>query len=483
MTHPTTTPLSRRDWLLRSSASLASALGVGAASNLVLGTKNAHAADYKALVCVFLYGGNDGMNTVVPTDTARYGQYAQVRSSLALPVNSLSRLAGTNYGLHPALAALAPIWSSGQLAPVFNVGPMGRPMTKTEFRAAMNTPGLIPDNLFSHSDQQVLWESATTTSVTRTGWGGRASSAMGTANPVISLGGNPRFGQADQQGALVLPNTPGEVFGAQRLMPSELNWAPMIERKATFDLMYSQSNSLALADAYAAVQRNAFTLSERLSGLIQITPRGASANAVIDAAFAPLIAGDNSITTDLGRQLYQVAKLIHANTTVQGSRQMFFTEMKDFDTHANQSITGSPTEGAHARRLKELGDALACFHNAMKNLGLGGAVTTFTQSDFGRTFLPNTSQGTDHGWGNHHLVMGGAVKGGTTYGSYPDLTLGGPSDIGVEAWEKQGRWLPTTSVDQYAATLLAWFGATESQQLQVLPNLVNYGSALRLGFM
>jgi len=136
-----------------------------------------------------------------------------------------------------------------------------------------------------------------------------------------------------------------------------------------------------------------------------------------------------------------------------------------------------------AALLRQVGDSLACFHNAMKALGLADAVTAFTQSDFGRTFTPNNSSGTDHAWGNHHLVIGGAVRGGTTYGSYPTLTLGGPDDVGVDSWELQGRWIPTLSVDQYAATLLAWFGATPAQLDAVLPNLKNFGSARSIGFL
>ncbi len=472
----------RRRWFLRSSTGLASALGVGTLGNLLVGARSAQAADYKALVCVFLYGGNDGMNTIVPLDTVRYQQYAEVRKNLALGPNSLKPLSGINYGLHPALSALVPTWNEGHLAPVFNVGPLNRLMSKTEFRAASSASGVIPDNLYSHSDQQTQWEAATSTSLSRTGWGGRASAALATTNPVISVSGNTRFGQSSAQPPLVLPTTPGEMFGAQRLQPQDLSWSHLAERKAILDLMYGQPNNLTLADAYASTQRNALLLSSRLGGLIQVTPNSQGANAVIDAAFAPLIAANNTLKTHLGRQLYQVAKLIHGNATVGGNRQIFFTEMNGFDTHVQQSIIGSPSEGLHARLLQELGDALACFNTAMKNLGLGGAVTSFTQSDFGRTFLPNNNQGTDHGWGNHHLVMGGAVRGAATYGVYPDLTLGGQNDVGVEAWESQGRWLPSTSVDQYAATLLSWFGATDDQLTQILPNWSNYPTH-KLGFL
>ncbi len=475
--------LDRRQWLKRSSTGLASALGVGTLGNLILGAGDAHAADYKALVCIFVYGGDDGTNTIVPNDSERYKQYAQVRAGLALPAGGLKALPGVNYGLHPSLAALVPAWNEGQLAPVFNVGPLNRPMTKAEYRAAALTGGAVPDNLFSHSDQQILWETGSTTIDARTGWGGRASAVLGTTNPVISVGNSsPRFGQSDTQSALVLPGTPGEIFGVYGLQPADLTWQPRVARKAALNALYSQPNNLALADAYAVTQRNAFAISERLAALIKIGPRGEGANAVIDAAFAPLISGQNKIATDLGNQLYQVAKLIHGSATVGGNRQIFFTEVRGFDTHAHQALTGNPLEGDHARKLKELGDALACFNNAMKNLGLGGAVTAFTQSDFGRTFAPNLSNGTDHAWGNHHLVVGGAVKGGATHGTYPELTLGGPNDIGVEPGEKQGRWLPTSSVDQYAATLLNWFGASASQLQQVFPNLGNFANP-KFGFL
>ena len=201
------------------------------------------------------------------------------------------------------------------------------------------------------------------------------------------------------------------------------------------------------------------------------------------AARADMYLGpDGNVVPGLARQLYQAAKLIHGNATVLGNRQIFFAQLGGFDTHANQ-IGASATVGNHARLLQQVGDALACFHNAMKGLALADAVTAFTQSDFGRTFTPNNSSGTDHAWGNTHLVVGGAVKGGLTYGTYPTLALGGPDDVGVDSWELQGRWIPTSSVDQYAATLLAWFGASDAQLDAVLPNLRNFGSARTLGFV
>ncbi len=476
-----TIDLQRRRWLKTSGTALAGALGAASIGQLLLGAKPAYAADYKALVCVFLYGGNDGLNTIVPTDATRHSQYSGVRAGLALPRASLLNLAGSDYGLHPSLASLGPVWTEGKLAPVFNVGPLFAPLTKAQFRAAPDNSEIIPDSLFSHSDQQVLWETGSTDAMMRTGWGGRASQALATINPVISVGGNGRFGLETLRPPLVLP-LPGSTFGAYGTLPADLSWTPMQLRKAALDSLYAQPQEIALATAQSQMQRDAFGLSQRLSGLVKTQPGDTDASAQINAAFAPIIA-NGRVTTRLGNQLYQVAKLVAGNATVLGNRQMFFTQLGGFDTHGGQLVTGSPTEGDHARLLKELGDALGAFHNAMKNLGLADAVTTFTQSDFGRTFKPNNSTGTDHAWGNQHLVLGGAVRGGATYGSYPELVLGGPNDVGVEAWELQGRWLPTTSVDQYAATLLGWFGASDAQLDGVLPNLRNFGSARRLAFL
>ncbi len=478
--HPVAAAVQRRDFLRRAGA-LGGSLGVAGLAGLaaLAPLRTARAADYKALVCVFLYGGNDGTNTIVPTDAARHGQYSGVRGAMALPRGSLLSLAGTDFGLHPSLSALAPLWAEGKLAPLFNVGPLYAPLTKAAYRSAGAGSVMVPENLFSHSDQQLLWESGTTDAQARTGWGGRAAQRLATTNPVISLGGNGRFGLSSSAVPLVLPE-PGETFGAHMLDATQA-WVPMRARKEAIDVLYAQSADVTLASAFQAQQRDAFAISERLGALVKRAPGEAGTSAAIDAAFAPITSGGR-ITTPLGRQLYQTAKLIDGRATVQGERQIFFTQQGGFDTHGDQ-IAASALEGGHARLLKSLGDAMACFHNAMKAIGLADSVTLFTQSDFGRTFKPNNSNGTDHAWGNHHLVLGGAVRGGKTYGAYPALALGGPDDVGEQAWEQQGRWIPTTSVDQYAATLLAWFGADASALDAVLPNLRNFGSARNLGFV
>jgi uncharacterized protein (DUF1501 family) len=175
--------------------------------------------------------------------------------------------------------------------------------------------------------------------------------------------------------------------------------------------------------------------------------------------------------------------MIAGREQVQGDRHIYFASLGGFDTHADQLASEDRSQGLHADLLRELSDAMAAFHNAMQKLGLGQQVTAFTQSDFGRTFAPNNSLGSDHAWGNIQLVSGGAVLGGTTYGTYPTTVLGGPDDVGVEPWELQGRWIPTASVDQYAATLLDWFGASRAQVDTILPGLAAFGAKRSLGFM
>lgn len=473
----------RRLWLRRTGGLLAASLGVGTLGSLTLGSRSAYAADYKALVCIYLYGGNDGLNSIVPTDTTRYAQYAAVRGSyLSIPKDRLVGLTGVDYGLHPALAALAPVWDAGHLAPVFNVGPLHAPLTKKQYLAAASDSPLIPESLFSHSDQQALWEKSTSTTMeVKGGWGGRASQTLGTVNPVISIAGNCLFGVEDLRIPLVLPG-PGSSFAAAGLEGDDLEWDAMRRRRTALDAMYAQSYAQQMRNFYTQQHEKAFDISARLSEILAAEPGDPKANTLIDTAFADLTS-NGQIDDSLAGQLYQVAKLVVNSAAVQGNRQIFFVGLGSFDTHGNQVTSSSPLAGTHAELLTSLGQAMAAFQTAMNNVGLADRVTAFTQSDFGRTFIPNNSLGTDHAWGNHHFIMGGAVKGGKTYGTHPQLVLGGVDDVGQESWELQGRWIPTSSVDQYAATLLQWFGASDSELDTILPNLSNFGSARSLGFV
>lgn len=472
MTDPLITSLPRRALMKLGAAGM-----LGASSLLAL--RPAHAADYKALVCVYLFGGNDGLNMVVPTDTARYAAYASVRNRIALPQASLLPLTGVDFGLHPAMVSLTGLWQSGQLAPVFNVGPLVQPIDKALYLAAAERTGVLPDQLFSHADQQTLWDTATGSSTTRAGWGGRAAEALATTLPVISVAGTSRFGSSSKTAPVVVPN-PGTDFVA-----SGFDGASAVgrARQEAVDALLAQPRDSQLAQVYGFTQRRALDMSARLGPLVRTLPGEPGAVAAIDAAFAPLIE-KGQIKTSLGKQLYQVAKLVAGRETVGGNRQIFFASQGGYDLHRLAQVAGgSPLEGRHAPLLAELSDALVAFHAAMQALGLGDAVTSFTQTEFGRTFVPNRNDGTDHGWGNTQLVSGGAVKGRTTYGHYPDLVLGGESDVAAGSDGALGRWIPTSSVDQYAATLLGWFGASDAQLDGVLPNLRNFGEARTLGFL
>jgi uncharacterized protein (DUF1501 family) len=465
----------RRRLLGQGGASLASALGLSAAGALGLTSASAAADNYKALVCLFFFGGNDGLNMVAPRDATRHAQYSAVRGPLALPLGSLVPM-GADYGLHPAMAALAPAWAEGALTSLHNVGPLFAPLTKDQYRAAAAGDPLVPDSLFSHADQQLLWEASASRVSARTGWGGRASALLGTTNPVISFGGNGLFGLSEFAAPWVLPG-PGTSFGPDGFY----DYPPIVARRLALNKLMALRQRNPLAEAYGAQQRSAFELETRLSGLFNFNPDPAADPTGITAAFAPLVDG-GGLSTDLAGQLYQVARFVANRGQVRGTRQIFFVQLGRFDTHTDQ-IGGNSTNGAHANLLKTAADSMAAFWRAIQAIGMQDQVTLFTQSDFGRSFAPNVTQGTDHAWGNQQLVMGGAVQGATTYGRYPILSLGGPDDVGVGPWELQGRWLPSTSVDQYAATLLRWWGLNESQLDAALPNLANFGSVRNLGFM
>jgi uncharacterized protein (DUF1501 family) len=477
-THLPSSPSRRRCLTLGGTAAAtatAQALGLSVTSLLVPAPAQAAADDYKALVCLFMYGGNDGLNTFTPIDATRHAQYAKVRGRLALPRSSLIGL-NADYGMHPSLSALSGAWSEGALAPVFNVGPLAAPLNKAQLRALPKGDTRIPANLFSHPDQQLMWESASTDPFVRTGWGGRASEVLGSNNPVISFGGNANFGLSDSSAPWVLPSA-GSEFGPNGYGP----WQPVMARRAALESIIRETQKTPLSEAYAQVQRNAFALEKRFQGLFE-KPNTKTDTSGMRSAFSALIESNGSFKGNLAEQLYQVARFVNARTQVQGTRQIFFVQFRGFDNHANQ-VGGSATTGEHSRLLKEVGDSVAAFWGAIKSIGMAQKVTLFTQSDFGRTFVPNESGGTDHAWGNNHMVLGGAVAGRTTYGRYPELAVGGPDDIGQDAWELQGRWIPTASVDQYAATLLRWWGMSEAQLNQALPHLGNFGSVRNLGFM
>ena len=427
-----------------------------------LGVLAAHAAsssDYKALVCIFLYGGNDANNTIVPLDTAGYANYAQTRSYLALPQAQLLPLAvasgASQYGLHPALPGLQSLWASGNLAIVANVGTLVQPLTKAQY---LSTTTVKPESLFSHIDQQHEWQaSIASTSSSNSGWGGRLLDALAALNansripPMISTGGNNLFVTGAASQALVIP-TSGS-FGLNGFSNDSADTA----RRSALEQLLRVDQTISLTQAAQAVMSGALSSSAILNPILTTT----------DATLAARFAG---LTTNFSQQLLAIAKVIEARSTLGATRQVFLATLGSFDTHTDQLNTQQTL-------LSELDAGLTAFHGAMADIGAGKSVTAFTLSDFSRNFLPNTGGGTDHAWGSHPLVIGDAVNGGSIYGTMPTLELSGPDDA-----SNLGRWIPTIAVDQFAATLATWFGADATALAAVLPNLSAF-SPSTLGFI
>jgi uncharacterized protein (DUF1501 family) len=425
----------------------------------LLAAKAAPTSDYKALVCVFLYGGNDANNMIVPLDTAGYANYATTRSYLALAQAQLLPLqvsAGAAlYGLHPALPGLQALWAAGNMAIVANVGTLVQPLTKAQY---LSTSTIKPESLFSHIDQQHQWQaSISSTSSSNSGWGGRLTDQLASLNsassvpPMISTGGNNLFVTGAASQALVIP-TSGS-FGLNGYSSNATDSA----RLAALQQLLNVDQSDDLMQAAQAVMTGALASSAVLNPILTST------NATLTARFGGL-------TGNFAEQLLAIAKVIQARGTLGASRQVFLVTLGSFDTHTNQLNTQETL-------FTELDAGLTAFHGAMSDIGADSSVTSFTLSDFSRNFLPNTGGGTDHAWGSHPVVIGGAVKGGQIYGTMPTLALSGPDDA-----SDLGRWIPTIAVDQFAATLASWFGADATALAAVLPNLSAF-SSVNLGFI
>jgi uncharacterized protein (DUF1501 family) len=447
--------MKRRNFLLH-----AGALGGTAALGQMglFAARAAPADDYKALVCIFLVGGNDSNNMVVPVDTTGYANYAQVRGDLALPQAQLLPLqeAGgvLRYGFHPALVGLQGLWAAGNLALVANVGTLVQPLTKAQY---LSNSTQKPATLFSHIDQQHEWQTANASTSSSTGWGGRLSDQLNALNanstvpPMISTGGNNLFVTGAASQALVIP-TSGS-FGLSGFSSS----AGDVARRSALVSLLGVDRA---ADLIMAAQD---VMSSALSSSATLNPILTAANATVAQRFT----GSSS---NIASQLLAIAKVIEARAALGAQRQVFLATLGSFDTHTDEIATQQTL-------FSQLDPALAAFHGAMSDIGAADDVTSFTLSDFSRTFAPNTGGGSDHAWGSHHMVIGGAVHGGQVFGVMPTLALNGPDDEGG-----QGRWIPTIAVDQYAATLATWFGADASALQTILPNLAAF-SPSGLGFI
>jgi uncharacterized protein (DUF1501 family) len=446
------TPLHTRRQLLRSALAVTAGLSLAArqAAAQTLPTD-----DYKALVCIYLAGGNDGHNLVVPLEPQANAEYRRLRGALALPDGSanlvpVATASGARYGLNSGLTAIAPLWASRRLAVMANLGPLAAPTTRAQILAGTAT---LPSNLYSHSDQAQIAQAGNANGGGGTGWGARCVDA------VLAKNGSARFPAALSMSGNALYTTGAQVASASLLPDFDLGmdgmnvWpASAAQARATaLAQILTLDGGVRLIQAANTVRRDAMALNT----LLRSTSAG-----VVNTAFPG---------TTLGRQLRQVARVLALRGSTGLQRQVFFCQLGGFDTHSNQGWT-------HWDLLRQLGEAMAAFDAATVELGLAARVTTFTQSEFGRTLQPS-GNGSDHGWGNHQLLMGGAVRGGEVWGRFPFPALAGPDDAG-----NRGALIPGTSLEQFGATLARWLGADAAALAAAFPNLAAF-SPQDLGFM
>ncbi len=446
----------RRDFM---KAALTSVGALGAFGKF--GEMNALAstsAPYQALVCIYLAGGNDSNNMVIPIATAQqnYGLYAQGRQTLALPQAGLRTIQNSadTYGLHPLMPEMAALYTAGNAAILANVGMLVQPTTKQIFQ--QNLLAQLPSQLFSHSDQTSQWQAAIPNGTASTGWGGRVEdnllsqyNANAGFTPVTSTSGCGLFCTGQQTFAATVP-----VGGASLLQgattPSRL---AAVQQLMTFD------NGLKLVSAANANFNRGVGFSTTLTNALK--------TAKVNTVFP---------NTLIGLQLQTVAQIMSIRASLGIGRQIFFCQLGGFDTHGAQQPTQDPL-------LQQLSQAVAAFYTATQEVGTDALTTTFTASEFGRTLQPNGSAGTDHAWGSHHFVIGtgvnggGSLRGGQIWGQFPSLALGGPDDA-----NQRGTMVPTTSVDQYSATMAEWFGVTPANINSIFPYVANFPTA-NLGFL
>lgn len=435
------------------------------------------ATDYKALVCVFLYGGNDYANTVVTYDDDSYNKYATIRGGsgqagggIAIPKADLAATllnpavplaAGRRYALHPAMTGMANLFNTGKAAVQLNVGPLVVPLTRAQYSSKNRALYPLPPKLFSHNDQQSLWQSSSPEGST-VGWGGNLGDLALSSNAnslftCISVTGNAVFLSGDSalsykvstKGPVSITGVNTNVYGSTAV-------------RSALTSLIQQTSPQVLENEYNRVTTRAITSESQItSGLAGVT-------------LATAFPSDKF----LADQLEMVARLIGARSTMGSKRQVFMVSLGGFDLHDNL-IEQQPI------LMKRVSEAMTAFYDATVELGVADKVTAFTASDFGRT-LSSNGDGSDHGWGSHHFMVGGAVKGRAFYGKAPPVSITNTGDANDQWHVGQGRLLPSTSVDQYAATLAKWFGVSNTELAGVLPNLSHFGGAdypTDLGFM
>jgi uncharacterized protein (DUF1501 family) len=407
--------------------------------------------DYKALVCIALDGGCDGNNVVVPLSQSSYSIYQRARANLALQPNDLHACNdgfGQGYGFHTSLSRVAELYNSGRAALLTNVGSLSNPLSKED---ALNGSGTMPTDLMNHEMQKYQWGTSYAvtgaTSNTYTGWGGRLADSLQRYNSGLFPAVTSLAPGADEGAFCVGQNSyPAVISAGASLFP--------VEGQATLQMISRTSSKATLIGQAAEGLKGALDQSQVLDNALRTT----SSDSMIVSP------------SSLGQQLTQVLQMIAARGALGMKRQIFLCVLGGFDNHVDQLYSQNTA-------LADLDSCIGAFYDGLTKVGLQDRVTTFTTSDFGRTLSANTQGGSDHAWGNHHLIVGGAVRGNRFYGQFPNLTLNGPDDL-----TGQGRWIPTTSIDQYGATLASWFGVPDSDLTGIFPNLKNFGT-LNLGFL
>ena len=441
--------------------------------------------DYKALICVFMAGGNDSNNLIIPRNPEAHASYASIRQNLTIPLANLLPISpmnndGNEYGFHPSCSGLANMFNAGKAAVMFNVGPLLFPTTRIQYQKKTIA---LPPQLFSHSDQVTHWQTSLPDQPPRSGWGGRVADYL---HPM-----------QDQ-----LLNDPAE--RAKIALCTSIAGANTFEVGTTIQQYHvSTSGAVTMAGTGGNAGSSTKNRENTIRAIAQnpqhnlqagafgtIIDDAMATGALLNSAIAPTSAA-NYFTTPFpagtfGDQMKMVARIIAARDTLKIKRQIFFVTFGSYDTHTSQvGVNDDPLTGTHANLLSQLSRGIEALSAAMNQLGgpaLQNSVVGFTASDFGRTF-PTNGQGSDHGWGSHHILFGGngnettgALRGKRTYGTFPVLQVNGPDDTST------GRWIPTTSVDEYSATLAKWFGVDAAHMPVVFPNLGRFAHP-DLGFM
>lgn len=440
------------------------ALGTCLAAGLDVISSPAEAANlqgYKALICVYLAGGNDSYNMFVPMSASAHADYADARRFLALqrsrilPATPATYSDGQAYGFHPAMPQTQRLFGEGELAVIANVGSLIRPITKREYEAR-SAP--LPSQLFSHNDQTNSWLAANARGAAGVGWAGHTMDIMypngaPQPSPSISIGGNSLW----QTGRRVRSFEVGTDGVGGQYFPFHRGPVKLRDAFRTVHQSSAQNSNLFVREHAQTLER-AEAFGNNVNSALEFAP-----------GFSTPFPGNR-----LSEQLKMVANLIAVRDRLDTNlnRQVFFVRIGGWDTHNEQA---SADTNVHANLLQQVDQSLSALHSAMTELGVADSVTTFTATEFGRTLTPNRS-GTDHGWGGHSLVMGGAVRGGDIYGRMPEISRDSGDAL------RGGRMIPTTSVDQYSATLARWFGLSGSELGSVFPNLGNFATG-DLGFM